>query len=107
MSNYEKLKSKGLAQGSLSHEEIYAIMQNEIMSSPDFTELKVRLKGEGILVYKGEQSKRLEKLIEKGKTKGHLKKAEVTSSLPHEIDDEELISNIINMIEDMGIKIES
>jgi hypothetical protein len=107
MSNYEKLKKMGLAQGLLSHEDIYAVMQNEIMSPPELAKVKEKLKGEGILVYKGVQSKRWEKLIEKGKSKGFLQRVEVISSMPHEVDDEEIISDILDMIKDMGIKIES
>ena len=106
MSSYDQLKNKGLAQGSLSHEEIRAVMQNEIMSPPDFMALIEKLESAGILIYKGAQSQRLEKLIKKGKSKGFLQRIEVVSSLPSEVDDEEQINDIIQMIEDMGIKVE-
>ncbi|MGH1539836.1 MAG: RNA polymerase sigma factor region1.1 domain-containing protein [Arenicella sp.] len=107
MTNYEKLRNKGLVQGSLSLDEIFTVMENEIKLPSDFAEVKEKLESEGIIIDISEQSQKLQALIKKGVSNGLLKRTEIVLHLPFEMVDQEQINDIIQMIEGMGIKVEN
>jgi len=52
-----------------------------------------------------EQQSRLKSLIAKGKEQGYLTYAQVNDHLPEDISDPDQVEDIIQMINDMGIKV--
>lgn len=106
MSGFDDLLKKGLDQGSLSHDEILIGLMNERISPKILADFIKKIKVQGIFYYSEHQSYGIHNLIAKGKRLGYLAKHEVIAILPSEIQDEEQISDILEMIKDMGIKIQ-
>ena len=52
-----------------------------------------------------QQQSRLKDLIARGKEQGYLTYAEVNDHLPEDLADEEQVKNIVQMINDMGIRV--
>ena len=104
MKGFDELLKKGKNQGSLSTDEIYESLKNEKVNPMMIQEFIEKIQRQGISFHQSNQSMLINELMKKGHSQGYLEKQEIVNTLPNELDKEQ-ISDLIQMIKDMGINI--